>query len=625
MKRVLFLLLILLGLLTACTDSPTEPGVPGGGGGTTGYTVVLTPASASAYITGDAVLSANEIIEITATVRKDGAMVSDRTQVIFEIFGTGAAFVESGTAYYNTYTVNGAALATLFATTTGTYTVKATARISDNSSVNTTKNYTFFEDPHLSVTDVNPKTGSSVGGDTVTITGTGFMQPLQDYVGTQRAQFVSGTSTEMTVLAPVHYASDCNANDVVDVKVVIFPGQTTEDSDTASNIFTYLFEPLDPTIAGIDPNHGDTDGGTLVTIYGSNFYCGEGILVYFNNVSAPVVSCSPDKLVVQAPPAHDVGIINCTEPAGIRVLNVCGGLSYNLADSFTYGPEIIISAWGPTRGDANGGTPVTIYGQGFDSPMAVTLAGVGAQVVSVSNNELHVLSGAYDPQGRCGNQSGSIMVTDIECATSFETESSAWTYVSPELFINSVSPSNGMADTLVTITGQGFLPPLEVFFGNTNAAASVSADFTTITVMAPLFPGPYDTQVCTTVPDGCPGTQALTTPVDIKVRSLYTGCTYTFKSFFYNPANPMPAACLPEPPVCAIDVVDGVCSATFTAEPQCGAAYAWSGTWGTCPASATNVYTCNAGTNGVASASVVITNAGGAASCSGSVEVAGCP
>ena len=346
MKKCLFLLLILFGLLAACTDSPTEPGVPGGGGGgTSGYTVTLTPATGSAFITGTPPpTEAGEIIEITATVKKDGAVFTDRVRVIFEIIGTGAAFVETGNAYYNTYTVNGAATATLYATATGTYTVKATAVISDNASATATKNYTFFDDPHLSITGVSPATGTAAGGDTVTITGTGFVQPLEIYFGTQRAQFVSGTTTLLTVTTPVHYPSDCNANDVVDVSVVIFAGQTAENLRHPSNVFTYLFAPIEPKITGIDPNHGDTDGGTLVTIYGSNFYCGEGILVYFKaeanaiEVSAPVVSCAPDKLVVKSPPAHDMGIDNCVDPVSVRVLNLCGGLSYSLADSFKYGP-----------------------------------------------------------------------------------------------------------------------------------------------------------------------------------------------------------------------------------------------------------------------------------------------
>ena len=96
------------------------------------------------------------------------------------------------------------------------------------------------------------------------------------------APIVSGSSTEMTVTTPVHYPSD--TDDVVDVKVVIFPGYcTTEDNDTVSDVFTYLFEPLDPVITGIQSRRHRRRHP--VTIYGSNFYCGEGILVYFDNVS----------------------------------------------------------------------------------------------------------------------------------------------------------------------------------------------------------------------------------------------------------------------------------------------------------------------------------------------------
>ncbi len=510
MKKGLFLLLIVLGLMAACTDSPTEPGVPGGGGSTSGYTVSLTPGTGSAFITGTGATPGDtEIIELTATVRKDGVVFTDRARVIFEIIGTGAAFVESATAYYNTYTVNGAAVAHLYSTATGTFTVKATAAINDNTSANTTKNYTFFEDPQLSITGVSPATGSSNGGDTVTITGTGFMQPLEVYFGTERAQFVTGTSTEMTVTTPIHYPSACNTNDVVDVRVVLFPGQTAETADSLPHAFTFLFEPLSPTVTGVDPNHGDTDGGTLVTVYGTNFYCGgTGLLVYFNEVSAPVVSCAPDHLVVKAPPAHDVGIDNCVDAVSIRVLNLCGGLSYSLNGSFKYGPEIKITSWGPSQGPSTGGTQLIIYGQGFDSPVAVTVAGVGASVTSVSNNELMVFTGVYDPQGRCGNQSGPIAVTDIECGTSAQTDGDAFTYIVPELFVSSLDPTEGDDTDFVTINGQGMIPNLEVLFGDTNAIVTgVAADYTSANVDVPLFAGQYDTLECVTA-DLCPGTQA---------------------------------------------------------------------------------------------------------------------
>jgi hypothetical protein len=633
MKKTFFLLLGLLALLAACTDSPTEPGVPGGGGAS-GYTVTLTPGTGSAFITGDTVLGENEIIEITATVRLDGTVVTDRIQVIFEVIGTGAAFVETGTAYFNTYTVNGAALATLYSTATGTFTVKATARITDNTSAMSSKTYTFFEDPHLSVTGVSPATGASSGGETVTITGTGFMQPLEVYFGNERGEFISGTSTEMTVRTPVHYPSDCNANDVVDVRVVIFPGQTTESSDTLANAFTYLFEAIEPGITGIDPNHGDTDGGTLVTIYGSNFYCGEGVIVYFQGnspveVAAPIVSCSSDKLVVQAPPAHDLGIDNCTDPVNVRVLNLCGGLSYNLAGSFKYGPDLAITSWGPTQGPSTGGTQVVIYGQGFDSPVAVSFAGVGAFPTSVANNELMATTGVYDPQGSCRNETGPICVTDIECGTQFCTENDAFTYIVPELFVSAITPTQGYDGTVVTIYGQGLIPNLEVLFGDTNAVVTgIAADYSSITVEVPLYAGEYDTLPCTTGAL-CPGTQAQPTPVDVTVRSLFTGCSYTFKSFFYNPANPMPAPCLQEPPTCSVAASVNACNITWNVAPVCGATYTWIPP-GACPNPGNAItMSCNFAASGTYVGQVTVTNSGGAANCSATGSIAagtaGCP
>jgi hypothetical protein len=629
MKKGFILVCILLGFLWACTDSPTEPGVPGGGGSSaSGYSVTITPAQGSAFITGAPPPSMeNQTIEITATVRKDGAIVSERLWVAFEIIGSGAAFVESGNAHYSTYTANGAARATLYSTVIGTFTVKATVRVSDNTSINTSGSYSFGESTILTITGVSPAMGTSAGGTSVTITGSGFKQPLEVYFGARRANFVSGTTTEMTVTTPVHYPSDCNANDSVDVKVVVFPGQVAEASVTAEHAYNYLFEPLSPSITGIDPNHGTNNGGTRVTIYGSGFHCGGGVLVYFNQVAGRIISCAPDKIVVETPTAQDAGIANCTQTIGVRVLNLCGGLSFNLSNAYSYGPEILITAWGPRQGSASGGNIVTIYGQGFDAPMAVSLAGVGATVLSVSNNEMRVMAGGYDPQGKCGNYSDVISVTDIECGITVETDDQeAYTYVSPELFISGISPAAGLADTLVTLSGSGMIPPLEVKFGQTNASVvTVSDDFTTATVLAPIFPGPYLSQTCTTVPDGCPGNQALPTPVDVVVRSLYTGCTYTYKSFFYNPINP---SCLPAPPTCTMTATFGAapaCTATFSVTPQCGATYDWTGVCGVV-AGGSNLYSCAVtDADSPATASVIITNAGGAATCSGSVAVTGGP
>ena len=56
------------------------------------------------------------------------------------------------------------------------------------------------------------------------------------------------------------------------------------------------------------------------------------------------------------------------------------------------------------------------------------------------------------------------------------------------------------------------------------------------------------------------------------MRSLFTGCTYTFKSFFYVPVS---TACLLPPPTCAVDTTTSTCSVTFTADAVCSATYAW--------------------------------------------------
>ena len=175
--------------------------------------------------------------------------------------------------------------------------------------------------------------------------------------------------------------------------------------------------------------------------------------------------------------------------------------------------------------------------------MAVTLAGVGAQVVSVSGNELHVLSGAYDPQGRCGNNSGAITVTDIECATMAEVTCRGLDLHLPRAVHLRHHPHQRPGDHAGDHLRPGIHPAAVFLATRTPPSTPFSRLHHDLRARPHLPralrpPGLHDA--------GLPGTQ-LVTPVDIRVRSLYTGCTYTFKSFFV----PVSTACLLPPPTCA--------------------------------------------------------------------------
>lgn len=613
MKKII-ILLSLLFFLYSCTEKPEEPKEPAA----PNYTITLSPSSAVAYINTDTVLTQSEVVVITATVKKNNTLYTTPVQVTFQT--QGAYFAETMSNSYLAITTQGKATATLFADAQGIYKVSAFMKADDSSkTVSATGEYTFMVDPDLKITGVSPNTSSSLGGEQITITGNGFVFPLEVYIGENKATYISNTYNEIIVESPKHTASCCGCNDIVDVKVVVNPKQATEKSYTLSKSFTYIFEPIAPTITGVDPNHGTNDGGTLVTIYGSDFYCSEGILVYFNTAPAKIVECYINKIVVQAPPAYDAGVDNCNQEVSIRVLNVCGGLDGTISGAFKYGPDIKIYAVEPGVGLSGGGDIVTIYGQGFSCPVACTFAGVGADVISCSNNQIVVRTiGILEPN--CSNKSGSVVVTDLDCGIS-ATCNNCWTYISPKLEISTISPTSGNYGDAITIYGFGFYPPFRILFGNSNALGYTYVDDTQITnVLVPPFTGSYDTESCTDT-FGCSGSRNINTDVQLSVESLNTGCKSTFESFYYEPPD---TTCRAPLPTCSITTSVNNCNVTYTANNVCGGSYNWN--FGGYPCVPTgNVLTCTFAATGTYTVSVDITNTGGTSSCSQAATVTTCP
>jgi|GEM_PF-2459801 len=659
-------------------------------------TASFSPSSQTAYILTNGPAAGANLITVTAVIRKNNAVPTDAIQTTFQVDG-GPLISESVASSWNTTAVNGTVTAHLYSTVGGMFHLKIGIVVTGYANPPTLDAVVqFVKDPHVSVTSITPGSGSIAGGDTVLITGSGFVQPLQVYFGTQPAVFISGDFNTLNVKTPAHFPSSCNANDVVDVKVVINPGQTTEQSSSLPSAFTYLSQSLiptitalspsngtdlggtsvtiygtnfycglgvlvyfngvptriqqcsgtqivvispsaqavgvgdctaidvkvqnvcggqsalltggykygpdvqPPTITAVSPNHGTDQGGTQVTIYGSNFYCGDGVLVYFNTVPARIQQCSATQMVVTSPSARDVGVGNCNAAVDIKVLNICGGLAATLPGGYKYGPNIQITSNGPTEGLFTGGTTVTIYGQGFNAPVSVALAGVAGGVLNVSDSEIVVKSGYYDPLLSCADHQGSVDVTDIDCGAA--ATGGTWKYKVPKLYTSSIvdttsgKGNEGKTGDSVTITGAFFYPPVSVTFGTTNGVVtSVSPDLTTIVVTVPQYTGTYLTQACAI--SGCPGAQNLPTPVPVTVTSLVTGCVSVFNSFFYDPAD---ASCHLTAPTCSQFVATGIgsanCTLTFSAATSvCGdtPAYAWTAPAGCSPTSGSgSIFTC---------------------------------
>ena len=131
-----------------------------------------------------------------------------------------------------------------------------------------------------------------------------------------------------------------------------------------------------------------------------------------------------------------------------------------------------ISFVNPPVGSPQGGDQVTIQGSGFEAPVRVLFGGANAQVLSMSPNQVRVVT---PPSPGAGNQQAvvdvSVTINVNEEEEASDTLAGGFTFSPggstsvPAVF--SVTPGSGPNEggTLVVINGEGFVAPVQVVFG----------------------------------------------------------------------------------------------------------------------------------------------------------------
>jgi hypothetical protein len=152
-----------------------------------------------------------------------------------------------------------------------------------------------------------------------------------------------------------------------------------------------------PVPVGIAPGAGSTLGGTLVTIYGTNFVDG-ATSVAFDGIAGMVYYVTPYGVTALAPP-HP--------PGAARVTVTTGGATAALDGPFTYLAPPVAREVSPTSAPAAGLTPITIVGDNFTTSTAIIFDGNALLCpvwVNVNRIEGYVPPGsgselvtAYDP------------------------------------------------------------------------------------------------------------------------------------------------------------------------------------------------------------------------------------
>ncbi len=544
-------------MLGACdADSPTAPdqtpNQPAGSTAATNFSISVSLSPRSVVI-GD-----GQTVTVTVVARRSDnnqfvpqgstALLSTTSGVVTNSSGT------AGNSVAVAFGANGTAQASVTGAT-ATATIRAQIQQSQGQAT-----LTVSEAPTvapLSVQALVPNFGLPAGGTAVRIEGTGFSAPAEVRFGGVNAQIRSISENVITVLSP---SADVPSgqNLVVSVAVEVNIGEENQGTDTVTNGYTYTrnLTPTIPKIISVTPTSGPNEGGTQVTIFGEAF--GSEVQVYFgagSRVEAVVNDVSPTRILATTPSATGQNGGNRNSTVAVEVVDLRSGFVATMNNAFQYGSgDMFISSAGPTRGIYFGGDLVTVFGQGFEGPIAIEFGGLAQQPVSVSGTEVVARSVAAEIVN-CSRPSGPFQITNIETSETI-TSGLTFTYEPVEPVVFSINPGSATANVdtgavlLVPpeteITGLGFDAP-KVTFGTVDSSSvritsfdPVYAEFGVgdemIVRIPPYFPLPFPEIACQA--GGAAGVRYVEARVDVVVTNQNTDCTVTLSNGFgYIPAD----------------------------------------------------------------------------------------
>ncbi|WP_283779602.1 IPT/TIG domain-containing protein [Nocardia sputi] len=307
--------------------------------------------------------------------------------------------------------------------------------------------------PVPTLTTIVPDSGPETGGNTVTLTGTGFTGATAVTFGlTPATSFTVVSGTQITAVAPAGTGTTS--------VTVTTPGGVSNDG-------LYTFVPA-PTLAAVVPGSGRVTGGDAVTLTGTGF-TGVTAVRFGATPAASFTVLSNSEISAVAPAG--------TGAAAVTVAAV-GGTSNGLL--YVFVPAPVLAAVAPASGPETGGNTVTLAGTGFTGATAVTFGPSPATFFSVVS----------DTEISAGVPAGIGSVNVVVTTAAGTSNPFVYTYV-PAPALAAVVPDAGAqtgGDT-VTLTGIGFTGVTAVRFGATPAASFTVLSSTEISAVAPAGAG----------------------------------------------------------------------------------------------------------------------------------------
>ncbi len=157
--------------------------------------------------------------------------------------------------------------------------------------------------PPPTVKKLSVKRATSLGGTTVTITGTRFEGVTAVSFGASGAhEFTVNSPTSITAVSPAGAGT-------VDVTVTTAGGPS---ATVKGDQFGFI-----PVVESVAPGSGSTEGGTSVTITGAGFAVGVGTTTFkFKSKLATEVDCTTETSCTAVSPANKAGTVEVTAQVG---------------------------------------------------------------------------------------------------------------------------------------------------------------------------------------------------------------------------------------------------------------------------------------------------------------------
>ena len=219
----------------------------------------------------------------------------------------------------------------------------------------------------IRVESVLPASGPVQGGTLVTIVGAGFIRPTEVFVAGQPIS-VDPVRHEGELRFPTPDVSDLGILGPVDIEI-----RNEAGNFTLAGGFNYFDQ---VRLDSLSVDHGTTAGGDSIRIHGGGF--DDSLVVAFGRrTAADVRVLSAEQAQVISPPG----------PAGavdVRAFTDSGQAL--LADAFTYVTPVRLDTVLPRSGPLEGGTVVTLSGDGFTPDATVYVGNRQAAVLGVSED-----------------------------------------------------------------------------------------------------------------------------------------------------------------------------------------------------------------------------------------------